>query len=393
MVDAGILIIFKYFYMLAEGAGFILGVPLLSDLRNYWLEEYQFEIVLPIAISFYTFQVIAYIVDCYRGVVTEYTPLRKFFVFVLFFPQFIAGPILRTTDFIPQIDRPTPTVNRMLKGCMLLIQGTLKKVLIADRIGASIAPVWQNPSEYDASVIVLVIFGFTAQIYCDFSGYTDMARGLARLLGFKLPENFKGPYFARSMSELWTRWHITLSSWLRDYIYIPLGGSRNTESRTTINLLITMGLGGVWHGATWTMLIWGIYIGAILVIERQMRIHNIRILPEGAFFNYLRSVWVLVLFTFSGLFFAAPSFENAMIMVQRMVTAEQGLHLANAESVLVLSIFAYMFNALQYHEGWKQWLAERTHLMYILVAAGTFLTGLLVSLYGDVSGSFIYFQF
>ncbi|MDH5657024.1 MAG: MBOAT family protein, partial [Spirochaetia bacterium] len=287
-IDLGILGFFKYFYLLAESAGSLLGFSYIQNLQENWIRDYNFEIFLPIAISFYTFQMIAYVVDTYRGVISERVPVRKFAVFILFFPQFIAGPIMRSSDFMPQIDRPVISPHSMLNGVILLLQGVMKKVLIADKIGSLTGDVWMNPSNYDAAVLFIILPSFIIQIYCDFSGYTDMARGMGRLLGYEIPENFAGPFLSKSIQELWRRWHITLSTWLRDYIYIPLGGSRLGSFRTYFNILFTLALGGFWHGATWNMMLWGIYLGGIMVVERLMKKNSIRILPDHKYFDILR---------------------------------------------------------------------------------------------------------
>ncbi len=199
-LDLAILAFFKYFYLFASSAGNLFGIPYLIDIRANLLEDYNLKIILPIGISFYIFQLIAFVVDCYRGTIADRIDFRRFAVFILFFPQFIAGPILRATDFLPQIDNPTLTVDRLRRGMLLLLFGAIKKILIADRIGAEIAGAWQNPAGYDATVYLLLPVAFLGQIFADFSGYTDMARGMGKLLGYELPENFKGPFFSKSMS-------------------------------------------------------------------------------------------------------------------------------------------------------------------------------------------------
>ena len=396
-VDIGILAFFKYFYLFAQSLGLALewgfGYSYLANLRRNWLSDYDFEIILPIAISFYTFQIVAWVVDSYRGVLTERVPFVKFCVFILFFPQFVAGPIMRASDFLPQIDNPVPTRDRMLNGSLLLLQGILKKVLIADRIGALTHDVWQNPDRYDAVVLALILPAFVVRIYCDFSGYTDMARGLAKLLGYEIPENFESPLLARSMTEFWGRWHITLSTWLRDYIFIPLGGSRISEARTRMNILTTMGLAGLWHGASWTMLLWGLYIGIIQVAERFFFKRNIRVLPQNAAGHLVRHVWALLLFSTSTVLFAAPDLTRSWGILAGIGGAQIGKSIGSIETLVGLMILGFLLNFPQYWQWPRAWLSRQTALRYALVFAGTFVIGLLVNLYGDVSGSFIYFAF
>lgn len=393
-LDAGLLIFFKYFYMLAQSAGVLLGVEYLANLEANWVRDHNFQIALPIAISFYTFQIIAFVVDAYRGNITEYVESRKFYLFILFFPQFVAGPIMRASDFLPQIDRPVGDRDRILGGSMLLLQGIIKKVLLADRLGSYTAAIWQNPDQYDALFLVLIMPAFIAQVYLDFSGYTDMARGLAKGLGYEIPENFRGPFFATSMQDLWQRWHITLSTWLRDYIYIPLGGSRLGPIRTNVNLLITMSVGGLWHGASWTFVIWGFYLGVILVMERTLRVNNIRLLPEGRLFDGVRILLTFSLFSFSGLFFASPSMENVFAILEGIFTLQRANPAPEPGGIVAITLIALLFNWFQYNpERWEARLQKIPSLRYAMVPVGVFFTGFMIALFGDISGMFIYFQF
>ncbi|MBW7858346.1 MAG: MBOAT family protein [Leptonema sp. (in: Bacteria)] len=392
-IDLSILGFFKYFYLFASTAGSIFSVSYLVNIRANLIHDFGLQIILPIGISFYIFQVIAFVVDCYRGVVNQKIYFRRFAVFILFFPQFVAGPILRATDFLPQIDQPTLTAKRVREGLLLLLLGAVKKILIADRIGAEIGAAWRSPAGYDATVYLLLPAAFLGQIYADFSGYTDMARGMGKLLGYELPENFKGPFLARSMSELWTRWHVTLSSWLRDYIYIPLGGSRGSEFRTSVNLFITMALGGFWHGATWNMLLWGIIIGVVLIFERILRVRKVRILPEGKLFDTLRVAITFGLFCFSAVFFAAPGLDQSSTILKGIVTWQRGNPLPGFASAFFLFVLAFLLNVPGYHESIRQWIKQRPKLQTASISVGIFVVGFLIFLYGDAAGAFIYFAF
>ena len=236
---------------------------------------------LPLAISFYSFQLIAYGVDVYRGVIKESISPSKFFLFILFFPQLIAGPIMRSSDFLDAMDKPQISRRKIYDGSWLFLGGLVKKVVMADPMGDIIAPVFREPSVYSWWSILLAGIGFSIQVYSDFSGYTDMARGSAKLLGYDIPENFSAPYFSRSAREVWQRWHITLSTWLRDYIYFPLGGNRLGKWRTYINLIVTFTLGGFWHGADYTYIAWGGMWGALLALERFIENDlHIKTVPE-----------------------------------------------------------------------------------------------------------------
>lgn len=225
------------------------------------------ELALPLAISFYTFQMIAYIVDAWRGKFTE-SPFLNFLLFILFFPQLIAGPIMRHDDFYDQIDHAKLNWDYISRGILHLISGIVKKVLIADQIAKQINPLYADPSSYDGLSILMATVSFALQVYGDFSGYTDLARGSAFLLGYEIPENFRSPFLSVSFSEFWSRWHITLSTWIRDYLYIPLGGNRVSEIRFMFNTVTVMSLAGLWHGNTYTFFIWGFLHGVFLAIER-----------------------------------------------------------------------------------------------------------------------------
>jgi len=397
VLDIGSLAFFKYFYLFAEGIGYAVqaatGSDYLVHLRENWRNDHNFEILLPIAISFYTFQIVAWVVDSYRGTIQEKVPFKKFCVFILFFPQFVAGPIMRAQDFIPQIDNPTPTRDRILNGSLLLIAGVFKKVLIADQIGAISRDAWIHPEKYDATVLVLMLPAFIVRIYCDFSGYTDMARGLAKLLGYEIPENFRAPFLTYSMSELWQKWHITLSTWLRDYIYIPLGGSRLGELRTYRNILLTMALAGLWHGASWTMILWGIFMGLVLAWERFFRVRGMQLLPNASWANGLRIARTFALFSASTLLFAAPDITRSLRILEGIFTLQRGLPLTALETMLGLSIIGFLFNIPQRSSAIKDFLNARPRLRYVAATGLTFLAGFLVNLYGNASGSFIYFNF
>lgn len=394
IVDIGNLAFFKYFYFFAESAGTLLGNPYLADLRRNWLQDHDFSIALPIAISFYTFQIVAFLVDCYRGDIRQRISFGHFVFFILYFPQFVAGPIMRAQDFLDQIDHPQPTRDRTLDGSLLLIQGVVKKVLIADHIGKAVGPIWRDPGAYDGLVLLIAPFAFIAQIYCDFSGYTDMARGMSKMLGYEVPENFKGPFLATTMRDFWRRWHMTLSTWLRDYLFIPLGGSRVGDVRIYVNMMITMTLGGLWHGASWNMFFWGGLIGVYLCWERFRDERGWLIFKvETPLVRLVRNIRTVVQFAVSAIFFAAPGLTEVRELVWGVFTMQRGLTVSGIDGALFLTILAFMFNIPQYSDGWKQYLTERVGLRYALVAGLTFVAGFLVSLYGDVGGMFIYFQF
>lgn len=227
-------------------------------------------VILPVGISFYTFQSLSYTIDVYRGALRPARSLLDFSLFVSFFPQLVAGPIVRAVDFLPQIQRRRfLRADQLYEGGWLILWGFFKKVVIADGLGQLVEPVFKASNlHYDGQYVLIAVYAFAVQIYCDFSGYTDIARGCAKLMGFEFNLNFNLPYLAANPREFWQRWHISLSSWLRDYLYIPLGGNRRGPVRTCVNLMLTMLLGGLWHGAAWTYVLWGGYQGGLLVAHR-----------------------------------------------------------------------------------------------------------------------------
>jgi alginate O-acetyltransferase complex protein AlgI len=287
---------------------------------------------LPLGISFYTFEAISYVVDVYRG---KTAPVRNPFdyaLYILFFPHLVAGPIVRANDFLPQLHRPKRfDWPRFQAGTQLFLIGMFKKVVIADQIALVIDPVFADPGKFDTLALWLAALGYAVQIYCDFSGYTDMALGLAHTLGFKLPNNFNAPYLATSPADFWRRWHISLSKWLRDYLYIPLGGNRLGPTRTMVNLFITMLLGGLWHGASWTFVVWGAYHGLLLAIQR--------VIPTGWDRPLLRPVGAVLTFLavcVGWVFFRAQTLADAGTILRGMVTPTAGLGLAGDGNLLVV---------------------------------------------------------
>ncbi len=261
-VDLGLLGWFKYYgFFVTSFVNFFGTVGIHMDVA-------VMRIVLPVGISFLTFRVLSYVIDIYRGKIAS-ASLLDFAIYVAFFPYIMAGPIARASEFIPQLDAPRdPRRIDTGRAFFLIFSGLVKKMLLADYLGKHIVNgVFSTPGQYTSLEVLMGIIGYAVQIYCDFSAYSDIAIGVSLLLGFKLPLNFDAPYTSRSVQEFWRRWHITLSNWLRDYLYIPLGGSRRGQVRTYVNLFATMLLGGLWHGAAWTFVFWGGWQGAGLVFE------------------------------------------------------------------------------------------------------------------------------
>lgn len=250
-ITISILVLFTFKYL-----NFLLDS--IHSLLNVKTGFEPFDIILPIGISFYTFQCVAYIIDVNRGVINAEENFYQYAAFISFFPQLVAGPIERADHLLPQIKKERKfDYKTAAYGLKLMAWGYFKKIAIADTLAITVDKVWETPDTYNGLPLLIAVIFFGIQIYCDFSGYSDIARGTAKLFGIELTQNFKSPYFSSSIREFWSRWHITLSSWLRDYIYIPLGGNRKSKLRCIGNIFVTFCLSGMWHGANWTFLAWG----------------------------------------------------------------------------------------------------------------------------------------
>jgi alginate O-acetyltransferase complex protein AlgI len=311
--NLGTLFIFKYFNFFRDAAGE------LATLLHLPFAAPTLALALPVGVSFYTFQSVAYIVDVYQGRLPAETHLGRFALFVAFFPQLVAGPLERGAQMLPQLRRQHDfDYGRVASGLRLMAWGMFKKVVIADRLAQLVNPIFDHPQQHNALALVLAVIGFTGQIYTDFSGYTDLARGSARVLGYDLVLNFRQPYFATSVGDFWRRWHMSLSGWFRDYVYIPLGGSRRSAARTHLNVFIVFLLSGLWHGASWTFVAWGALHGTYLVAEsitQPARTQLAQRLGLAVWPSLLRALGVattLVLVAYAWIFFRANSMSDAL---------------------------------------------------------------------------------
>jgi alginate O-acetyltransferase complex protein AlgI len=283
------------------------------------------QVVLPVGVSFYTFMAISYVVDIYRGDF-ELSSWSDLFLYLSFFPHLVAGPIVRPNELIPQLDiRRDPRHIDVAGAAWLILGGLFKKVVIANYLaGAIVDPVFGDPARHSSPEAILGIVAYAVQIYCDFSGYTDIAIGVAKLLGFRFPQNFDRPYSARSVQEFWRRWHMTLSRWLRDYLYIPLGGNRRGNGRTYVNLMITMLLGGLWHGAAWHFVAWGGLHGVYLSVGhwKQGKRETGRVAepPDTTLVHWIQRLATFTLVCIAWTLFRADSVATALTLLGRTVT-------------------------------------------------------------------------
>jgi alginate O-acetyltransferase complex protein AlgI len=310
--NIGLLVLFKYFNFLTgsfRSASHLFGLrydpPLLA-------------IILPVGLSFHTFQAMSYTIEVYRRRVPAEKNLLEYALYVAFFPQMVAGPIERPYELLPQFHRePSVTLDGVRAGLAQALWGLFKKMVLADNVADFVKLIYDSPRHYDGAALLLATLLFSIQIYCDFSGYTDIALGLARMMGYELRINFLQPYFSRSVGEFWRRWHISLSTWFRDYVYIPLGGSRVKLPRHYFNLMITFVISGLWHGANWTFVIWGFLHGLYLIVAQSIKIEPFPRLPRLA--AICKTLVTFTLVTYAWIFFRANSVGDAWYIATHLL--------------------------------------------------------------------------
>lgn len=312
VANLGFLGFFKYTgFILQNVSGFLSFFGVSIQVPNFF-----YHIILPAGISFYTFQTMCYTIDVFKGSVSAERDFSTFALYVTFFPQLVAGPIERAGNLLTQVkNKRIITLKNFLFGIRIFLFGCFKKVVIGDNAGIFVDNIFSRLQSASPLEVLLAIYGFGIQIYCDFSGYTDMARGCAQILGFRLMENFNLPYFSKTIGEFWRRWHISLSSWLRDYLYFPLGGSRCSLSKTCRNLFVVFLLCGIWHGARWTFVLWGIYHGFFVVFERILRIGP----SNGLFTGMIQNILTFHIVMFGWLIFRCTSFSDLSIACSKLI--------------------------------------------------------------------------
>lgn len=385
-VAANLLILgfFKYYGFFVEQAGDLLS-------RFGWERDLPLlEIVLPVGISFFTFQGISYVVDVHRGKTPVAKSLLDVMLLMSFFPHLVAGPIVRASDLLPQFERaPRLTREIATHGLLLICWGLFKKTVIASELSVRLVdPVFFDPSAYGTWDLMAAVYGYAVQIYCDFSAYSDMAIGIAALLGCSFPRNFDQPYRASSMQDFWRRWHISLSSWLRDYLYVPLGGGRKGLARSCLNVFITMLLGGLWHGAAWTFVAWGALHGGVQVVERLGRaVIGDRKGPPA---------WLGVLVTFhivclGWILFRAETFPMAMEVLAGLGRLEPATVATPFLTVLIVGGLAMHWLPARAVEGIATWMKPAPSLtMGLLIGAAILMVE---AVRPEGVAPFIYFQF
>jgi alginate O-acetyltransferase complex protein AlgI len=386
VMNLGFLAFFKYANFLianVNGAAAALG--------GAW-QLHPLDVLLPVGISFYTFQSLSYTIDVYRGAAPARKNLLDYALFVAFWPQLVAGPILRDTEFFAQLDGARRVdAQRIQRALALMLFGYLKKVVLADNLALFVDPVYNGGGQVGGWDALLATYAFAFQIYFDFSGYTDIAIGCALLLGFEFPQNFAHPYTAQTIQDFWRRWHMTLSRWLRDYLYVSLGGNRGGIARTCVNIMLTMLLGGLWHGASWTFVIWGGLHGTYLVLERLVLARIPAWNSPSVLAQCVRTLLCFHLACLAWVFFRAPDFATAGAILRAAPEA-----FARAPDFAQMQLFGalaamFVLHQLSARFDWRARVAESRGPAFVAMATAVMLG--LIWFTPARTIPFIYFQF
>lgn len=390
--NLGILGFFKYFNFFAE------SFQMLTSSLGYQTDFLHLNIILPVGISFYTFQTLSYTIDIYRRKLTPTRNFIEFALFVSFFPQLVAGPIERAKNLLPQLkNKLHPTKLQIQEGIALIISGLFRKVLIGDTAGRYVDHIFANLEAYKSFEIISAIILFSIQIYADFSGYSHIARGTAKLLGVELMKNFEQPYLSRNITEFWRRWHISLSSWLKDYLYISLGGNRKGISRTYLNLMITMLLGGLWHGASWNFVIWGGFHGLYLSIHKMIlgnKKINSDTITHFSFRNLINIFLTYMLVLITWIFFRSTSWGSTLLIFNKIINWQPSEYsmlfisivLTYSFVIVLLDLFEYITGSHTYILNIKLKPIKAGILIIMLIVIFTYM-------FQSDPLPFIYFQF
>jgi len=383
----GLLGFFKYFDFFAESLAAVFAM------LGWRLDPITLHVILPIGISFYTFMSVSYVIDVYRREIPPTTSLLDFAVFVAFFPHLVAGPILRASLLLPQISEPRRITRRQItEGAWLITWGIFQKMFVADNLAGLVETVFSPSATPSGGDVLLATVAFAFQIYGDFAGYSNMARGMSKLMGIELNVNFRFPYFVTSPQAFWRHWHISLSTWLRDYLYIPLGGNRGSSWATKRNLMITMALGGLWHGAAWTFVLWGVYQGLVLAVARTIAERGRTL--TATWQHVAMGLMMFLVTCYGWLIFRARSVDQIADFT-RLLFTQPGLTAGSWDSLvvpLVLIVLPLLVVHVHQarHDDELSVLRLPRPVRYALLGAVAYL----VLLFGDFEGAeFIYFQF
>ena len=383
--NIGILAFFKYSYFFQQNISFLLwGIANPNPI---------FDFLLPIGLSFHTFQAMSYTIEVYRGNQKSEKHFGIYALYVMFYPQLVAGPIERPQNILPQFHVLQKfDYEKVKSGLMQMAWGFFKKVVIADRLAIVVDYAYSNPNQQNGLTLLMATFFYTFQIYCDFSGYSDIALGAARVMGFELMENFKNPYFAKSISEFWRRWHISLSTWFRDYLYIPLGGNRKGEWRQYFNQFLVFTVSGLWHGAKWTFVIWGILHGLFLIIAslRDKFFHH-DFLPKNMIGKIINLTSTFILVMFAWIFFRVKELSDAKIIFSKIshLSIHDALQTPLNTNELIFCVLLII--GLMFKERFYFYISTKNSLQFYTIFTGLAISCYFLGVFN--SNQFIYFQF
>jgi len=408
ILNLAILFYFKYFYFTMDNINMVRGLLGLSEL------EAKFDVILPVGISFYTFQALSYTMDVYRKEITPEKNILRYALFVSFFPQLVAGPIERSKNLLTQLrDEHKFNYLRARNGLLVMLWGFFLKLVIADRAAILVNTVYDRYTEFGGAVLLLATICFAIQIYCDFASYSLIAKGAAKVMGFELMDNFRQPYFSTSIAEFWRRWHISLSSWFKDYLYIPLGGNRKGAFRKYFNLMVVFLVSGLWHGASWNFVVWGFLHGLYqifggITLKARMRFSEmLRIKRSWKIYKFFQQLITFSLVTFGWIFFRSEGVTQTVVIIKNIFKnfnpvalyenfSGLGLNLQNL-IVLLVSVFILIFVSAKENKGVA--VFDRVEKMHLLIRwpiyyALIFIV-LIFGIYGPgfAASQFIYFQF
>lgn len=396
IANIGVLAIFKYYNFFSE------NLTMVFQKFSFSYPLPVLKILLPIGLSFHTFQAMSYTIEVYRGNQKAERHFGIYSLYVMFYPQLVAGPIERPQNMLPQFHKKIDfDYNKMVSGLTLIVWGFFKKLVVADRLAAYVNPVFKYPEYHNGTTVLIAAFFFAIQIYCDFSGYSDIAIGTARTMGFDLMTNFKRPYFSKSIKEFWGRWHISLSTWFRDYLYIPLGGNKVSKLKLYFNLIIVFVISGAWHGASWTFIIWGLLHGFFRIVgmatERFRKSMILKWQLHGnKLVHLLEIIATTILVTITWIFFRANTVQDAFTLIQNLKTIGETPFWGDGVNgmahcivgILLLFLVEYKMeylpsklNLLQSKSRIIRW-STLSFLIFLILILGVF-----------NGGQFIYFQF
>jgi D-alanyl-lipoteichoic acid acyltransferase DltB (MBOAT superfamily) len=390
--NLGVLITFKYFNFFIESFAELFSISISQDSYTFW------NVIIPLGLSFYTFQTMSYTIDVYRRKIEPTKNLLEFLCFVSFFPQLVAGPIERAKKLLPQFEKNRNfSIQASKEGLRQILWGLFKKILVADKLGLAVTMVYSNPEGYGSLMLIFASVLFCFQVYCDFSGYTDIAIGTAKLFGFRLSKNFDLPYLSKSISELWQRWHITLTNWFTDYVYTPFIKSKNqiTATMRVMGVLLTLFLVGLWHGANWTFVAFGLFNGLIIVLERApvfkrkgTVLKKLQQIPRGFSLCY-----VFVMFTISGVLFRAENIAQAWLILKRILTITPDVAISSLIGIKLIYLVVLLFAEMT-TRNWEFPLQKiELKLSKPIRWAVYYLLIILLIRYAEPREAFIYFQF